>query len=254
MYTWCEKVMNMTHIPSVLSVSWGGGESNYPLDHQTGANACFQKLGLLGVSVLAASGDDGTGKQGTIFCKKFDPTWPASSPYVTAVGATYIAPTTLVEVGWDYSGGGFSALWARPSWQESAASAYLQNQGSQLPPAKLFNASGRATPDIAAVGTNFVTFSGGAKAGTISGTSAATPTVAGMVSVINDLRAAAGKPPVGFLNSVLYAAGPTLGFDPTTGNNKDSDCPRGFQGAKGWDPVTGLGTPLFPVLKALLTK
>ena len=54
----------MTQIPQVLSVSWGGGESQYPIAHQTSANKCFQKLGSMGVSIFAAAGDDGTGKQG----------------------------------------------------------------------------------------------------------------------------------------------------------------------------------------------
>eukprot|EP00051_Salpingoeca_urceolata_P029799 m.491036 g.491036 ORF g.491036 m.491036 type:complete len:585 (+) comp29051_c0_seq1:231-1985(+) len=262
MLEWCEKVLNMTKVPSVLSVSWGGGESNYPLDHQTGATRCFQKLALLGTSVFAASGDDGTGKQGTVFCKKFDPTWPASCPWVTAVGATYIneassAPlATRTEVGWDYSGGGFSANFPRPQYQASMADAYLaaQQKAGTLPPARLFNASGRATPDVAAVGTNYVVYSGGGSAGTLSGTSAATPTFAGMVTLINDALIGAGKPPVGFVNPALYAAGPAgaAGVDVTTGNNKDGNCPNGFAGAAGWDPVTGLGTPVFEKLKAIL--
>jgi len=47
-------------------------------------------------------------------CKKFAPVWPASSPYVTAVGGTYLE--NGVENGWSGSGGGFSAMTKRPTW------------------------------------------------------------------------------------------------------------------------------------------
>jgi tripeptidyl-peptidase-1 len=89
--SWCELVANMTSSerPSVLSISWGSGESTIDKSHMTSATACFQKLGLQGISIFAASGDVGTGKQGGFFsCKKFDPEWPAACPYVTAVGGT----------------------------------------------------------------------------------------------------------------------------------------------------------------------
>ena len=53
----------MTTLPTVVSISWGSGESNYDTTHSAAAGAAFQKLGVLGVSVFAASGDQGTGKQ-----------------------------------------------------------------------------------------------------------------------------------------------------------------------------------------------
>jgi hypothetical protein len=53
----------MTTLPTVVSISWGSGESNYDTTHSAAAGAAFQKLGVLGVSVFAASGDPGTGKQ-----------------------------------------------------------------------------------------------------------------------------------------------------------------------------------------------
>jgi tripeptidyl-peptidase-1 len=109
-------------------------------------------------------------------------------------------------------------------------------------------------PDVAALCTNFQVYSGGAKAGTLTGTSAATPTFAGLVATINDLRAKAGKKSVGFINPVLYAAGAKLGFDVTTGNNKNSGCKAGFPAQKGWDPVTGLGTPSFATLQDILNS
>merc|ERR1712039_507991 len=107
-----------------------------------------------------------------------------------------------------------------------------------------------------ALSTNYKVFSGGSPAGTLTGTSAATPTFTGMVSVVNDLLVAKGKPTVGFINPALYkaAAGDPsfLGFDVTTGNNKHAGCSAGFPAAVGWDAVTGLGTPQWSKLKAVL--
>ena len=167
--------MNLTSPPAVLSVSWGNGESNFDVQHMHAANIEFAKMGLKGHTVLTASGDDGTGGQGGLFspCKRFDPTWPTSSPYVTSVGGTYLDSTNGgTEIGWSFSGGGFSAVFERPSYQNEAVGAYVKD--ATLPPASLFNASGRATPDVSALSTNFKTLAKGAY-GCLSGTSAATP-------------------------------------------------------------------------------
>jgi tripeptidyl-peptidase-1 len=88
--TWCEASLSVRPLPSVWSISWGGGESQYPLAAQRAADDCFARAALKGVTVLAASGDDGTGSQGGLFhrCQAFDPTYPASCPHVTAVGAS----------------------------------------------------------------------------------------------------------------------------------------------------------------------
>ena len=157
-----------------------------------------------------ASGDDGTGKQGFFSCKAFDAVWPASSPFITAVGGTWLdAPATEgssgKEHGWAYSGGGFSTAFAMPSWQNETVNAYLAAQGSALPSSKLWPRGGRAIPDVAAVGTHFQVESSG-YTGDVTGTSASCPTFAGLVAVINDMLVAKGKAPVGFINPLLYRA------------------------------------------------
>jgi len=248
---WCELVLKQSDVPKVLSISWGGPESQYPKEGMAAANKCFQKLGLLGVSIFASSGDDGTGKQGSgIFnrCAKFDPTWPASSPYLTAVGATYLEGDT--EIGWSSSGGGFSAIFEAPEYQNSSIKEYVSS-GAALPNPKLYPAGGRVTPDVSALGTCYTVWSGGAATGTLSGTSASTPTFAGMVALINAEAEAKGKPPVGFVNPSLYQKG-AIGFDVTSGNNKVSGCSGGFPAVKGFDAITGLGTPNFEQLRAIL--
>eukprot|EP00040_Diaphanoeca_grandis_P021354 m.113758 g.113758 ORF g.113758 m.113758 type:complete len:607 (-) comp28294_c0_seq2:190-2010(-) len=247
--SWSFLVMNMTHPPKVLSISWGGGESGYPVDHMLAANLEFAKMGLQGISVFAASGDAGTGKQG-MFCKKFDATWPASSPYVTSVGGTYLDATSHTELGWSDSGGGFSSVFARPRYQDEQVSTYL-NSSIAKPSASLFNSSGRALPDVSAIATNFEVCSSGSY-GPISGTSAATPTFAGMVSVIVDELVSQNKVPLGFISPLLYNVGGDVGTDIVEGNNKQFGCAAGFSATGGWDPITGIGTPMYAKLKAAL--
>jgi tripeptidyl-peptidase-1 len=65
--------------------------------------------------------------------------------------------------------------------------------------------------------------------------------VASIIALINNARLDAGKGPVGFINPVIYA-NPQAFNDITSGSN--SGCgTNGFNATKGWDPVTGLGTP-----------
>jgi tripeptidyl-peptidase-1 len=92
-----------------------------------------------------------------------------------------------------------------------------------------------------------------------AGTSCSTPVFAGIVSLLNGKRLTANKAPLGFLNPLLYTAAvqhPTVFTDITVGDNtysRLSHCKYGFKCAKGWDPVTGLGTPNFPEIVKYLT-
>ena len=74
-----------------------------------------------------------------------------------------------------------------------------------------------------------------------------------MISLINEARFAAGKKQMGFLNPFIYANEEAF-TDITQGSNKISRqggaLPFGFNCSKGWDPATGLGTPLFDKLLA----
>ena len=88
------------------------------------------------------------------------PSWPASSPWVTAVGGTSfdgnIAGAKEVATTQFGSGGGFSQIWDRThaTWQEVAVQAYLSIPGAS-PPAGLFPPNGRATPDLSALGEGY---------------------------------------------------------------------------------------------------
>lgn len=50
----------------------------------------------------------------------------------------------------------------------------------------------------------------------ISGTSASSPSFAGLVALANDARIAAGRPPLGFLNPLIYTIGPLGAFNDIT--------------------------------------
>jgi hypothetical protein len=192
------------------------------------------------------------------------PSWPASSPWVTAVGATRFqhpnpaaAATTMQKeaaVESFGSGGGFSTLYSQEDaqWQTAAVDAYLNttSRAAPFPPSSLFSPTGRATPDVAALGQGFqVVYNGQVKV--MGGTSASAPTFAALVSLLNEARLQGGMPPMGFLNPWLYA-NPGAFTDITVGTNaingKGQRVPFGFNCTAGWDPVTGLGTPKFGAL------
>ena len=103
-------------------------------------------------------------------------------------------------------------------------------------------------PDVAAVGDNIAVYDGG-EYGLSGGTSASTPIFAAIINRINEERIAIGKSTLGFLNPTLYKH-PEILNDITNGTNK-ACLGLGFNAVKGWDPVTGLGTPNFPKFREL---
>jgi len=185
--------------------------------------------------------------------------WPASSPWVTAVGATRFVGQTVgnAEMATDQfgSGGGFSKMFTQDNagYQSAAVAKYLATvDASTLPPKASYNPLGRATPDVAALGEGYQVFVGG-HVEPVGGTSASSPAFAGLVSLLNEARLTAGKPALGFLNPFLYKNEDAF-TDVTLGSNKvsrgGSPLPYGFNCSAGWDPATGLGTPLFDKLMA----
>lgn len=91
----------------------------------------------------------------------------------------------------------------------------------------------------------------------VSGTSASSPVMAGMVSLINAARRERGNSTLGFLNPALYTLHTRFINDVTSGNNKClaagyGCCAQGFFATTGWDPVAGLGTPNFEFFKAAM--
>lgn len=139
--------------------------------------------------------------------------------------------------------------------------AYLKQDDNPVPDAKKwsFNAAGRAYPDISGISSNYLVMMGN-ELMPESGTSASTPLLAAMVAHWNDIRLRNNQPPLGFLNPLLYKLGevhPDAFNDVVIGNNNCAHdgtcCEHGFGAARGWDSVTGLGTPKFDVIAELLT-
>ena len=116
----------------------------------------------------------------------------------------------------------------------------------------MFDTKARATPDVSLLAEGYQLVAGG-KVITVGGTSAAAPAFAAIISLLNEARVAAGKPPMGFLNPFFYSI-PEAFTDVTVGSNKrdrsGTPWPYGFNCSKGWDPVTGLGTPQYDKLLA----
>ncbi|TFY50310.1 hypothetical protein EVG20_g11593 [Dentipellis fragilis] len=112
------------------------------------------------------------------------------------------------------------------------------------------SATGRAFPDVAAQARRFEIVIEGEVTYT-KGTSCSAPTFAAIVALLNDFLISEGKPPLGFLNPLLYSKGVAGLNDITSGNNPGCGTP-GFSAVQGWDPVTGLGTPDFGKLQAVV--
>jgi len=264
---WTNTLGNETNPPFINSVSYGS-QGDYPTDsYRARLDTEFQKLGARGLSIIFASGDSGagcevaTGESDVCDCT-FYPSFPATCPYVTCIGATrFITGNTGPEgaVQAFGSGGGFSQFFSIPSYQATDVSDYLSS-GVKLPPACAYNATGRGTPDAAALGDiHFQVINDGVDI-PVGGTSASAPSFSGVMSLLNDQLLNEGKPVLGFLNPWLYQTAtnnPTAFFDVTDGNNFDTGCCRnsqqsGFLCTSGWDPVTGVGTPNFAVLSTLI--
>ena len=198
---------------------------------------------------------------------KLYPSWPASSPWVTAVGATrflhdqvgaMVEEAAVSAEDHFGSGGGFSRRFPVADYQANAVARYFSSVAASTlpdPSVATYAKGGRGTPDVSAIGTGFEVVLHNNTV-IVGGTSASAPTFAAMVSLLNEARAAKGKPPLGFLNPFIYQN--TDAFtDVTTGWSRvgrgGTTLPAGFNCSTGWDPITGVGTPNFTaLLKAAL--
>jgi len=291
---WIYSVATMkdTEMPSVLSISYGISESLIVASGNKGRQLVDQfdtevkKLGLHGVTVIAASGDHGSVSSSYAFNKQcvMDVTWPASSPYVTAVGAT-MGPEAgnhrnltervcnAVNQSDASTGGGFSKLYPLPNWQAVATGQYLFAYGPARDPSDMRKYTGRGVPDLSIMGNNFLTRIGG-QWYRVTGTSASAPVFAGMVTLINGQRVSQGNGTFGWLNPTIYNAAAksntkyfSLFNDIVEGSNDNylyvdrwnggsiKKCPGlGWVAAPGWDAATGLGTPKFQYFKSYIVN
>src|SRR5436309_5022574 len=208
--------------------------------------------------------------------------WPASDPLVTTVGGTYLCTNAVTgagvdsvsppvncqsapgdrEPGWVASGGGYSIYFDRPDYQNVLPPGSTYTGTSAGAPGK--NANMRGIPDIAyqaSARTGVLVYltepdTKGGTAGcgganpcstgwyTVGGTSASAPQWAGLIAIADQM---AGHD-LGFINPALYRIANNSAkyaadfYDVIQGTNKGGELP-GYDASKGWDAVTGLGTP-----------
>jgi subtilase family serine protease len=217
-------------------------------------DAMFVRLGLAGVGSYASAGDFGSTCNGMPFAGA---AWPASSPYVTAVGGTHLtlagANQRAGEVVWNdlrwlpgrdgggSGGGGYSTVSARPPFQA----------GLGIP------GNTRTTPDVSAVASAFpgwpVVLAGNWV--TDGGTSGSAPLLASAMAIASADERRAHRPPIGPANGLLYALAadrPATMWDVVSGANGYVPRIRGHRAARGYDLASGLGVPRFARVLAAL--
>ncbi len=283
-------------VAPVLSVSYGSSESGV-----TPADAVFyaglgDSAALFGITVCVASGDTGPAAADGQFSKAARHgllvDYPADIPTVVAVGGSQFNLTTsnlstylnssddafgyIPESGWNETwddedaglgglgagGGGVSQVFAKPYWQIP----YTPHDNFRDVPDVALSASAEIMPYV--VSYSWTAADGDAQAPqpealtAIGGTSAATPSFAGILALVNQSLANANpSAPIGLgnANPILYAlANSTATLDAfndiTTGNNiipcqaGSPDCPTsppyqyGYACGPGYDQVTGVGS------------
>ncbi|KAJ7704945.1 hypothetical protein B0H17DRAFT_1193433 [Mycena rosella] len=208
-------------VPQVMSTSYDSGEADVPQDLAVKLCDAYMARGARGTSMLFSTGDFGVAGNHAQNCTTFQPAFSVGCPYVTAVGSpgSISAPS--------FSRGGFSSFFSSTprfrlpfNLHADAVAAYLEAHGATN--ADRFNASGRAS----AQGENVQIIRGGAVA-PVQG------------PLLNDPLTAGGTPPSG--SSARGSANP----DTTAGCGTD-----GVAAGAGWDPVTGLGTPISAKMRA----
>jgi subtilase family serine protease len=206
-----------------VSMSWGGSE----FSAEGSYDSHFNKVG---VSFFASSGDGGAGV-----------IWPATSPFVTAVGGTTLkldsSFNVLSETGWSGSGGGVSAYENRPACQANWVTTSRRN----VP-----DVSYAADPNTG-VSVYISNYNGATGWVTVGGTSAGAPQWAALAALANSGRAASLLSSNNSVYGLANAAYSNYFRDITLGSNGNSCTVR-------YDRVTGLGSPfsstLIPALHA----
>ena len=253
----------------VISLSWGEPEQALGRKFVSSYSSVFSQAASSHITIVASSGDSGASGQDNNgnYYRHPVASWPATSPFVTAVGGTRLnlnasGARNGLDAAWNdtYSvavnnfffgndgpnplatGGGKSAYYGRPGYQNGVGNV----TGNQ-----------RGIPDISmsascSVAVNvFETFTGGQGGWTAScGTSESAPMFAAIVALADQV---AGHP-LGLINPALYALSARRApgiVDVTSGNNTVSfyqGTPRtlhtvaGYPARAGYDLVTGVGT------------
>jgi kumamolisin len=238
-------VHDATLKPSIVSISWGGPENSWTAQSRNAFNSACQDASTMGVTILAASGDDGALDGSANGAPTVD--FPASSPYVLGCGGTRLTlsgATIQSEQVWNdlsanegATGGGVSETFALPAFQQSIDVPKAPN-----------GFVGRGVPDVAGNAdpeTGYNVLVDGQQA-VIGGTSAVAPLWAGLLARINESLGSN----VGYINPLLYSAQTSATFNEITSGDNGV-----YSAGPGWDACTGLGSPNgAALLKALQAR
>lgn len=220
---------------ATISMSWGGGEFR----GESAYDSVFTTpAGHQGITFVAASGDEGS---------RYGPEWPATSPNVLSVGGTTLNLTGSgaysSETTWNDSTGGISTLESEPSYQRDA-----QSTGR------------RTTPDVsldANPATGVAVYDSVPNGGTsgwyeVGGTSAGAPQWAALIAIADSARGASLDGATQTIPALysIYANSSTYAQD---FNDITSGSSGLYSAAKGYDLVTGLGTPKASALISTLS-
>jgi subtilase family serine protease len=233
----------------VISMSFGGNESCMDPQVVAEQDQAFKDAIAKNITLVASSGDAGS----AVYSCDGNNTlttganYPAANPLVTALGGTALTANADTgkysgEAAWNESdafltastGGGYSSLYPRPTYQENVTES-------------------RAFPDIsltAAVNGSSLVWNTDPRTQDVyvsiaAGTSLSAPLFAGMIA--NGVQLA--KHRLGFVNPALYRLGKNpatalLFNDITSGSNiLFASGIAGYTNTKSWDPVTGWGSP-----------
>ena len=233
----------------VASTSWGSCESHTSTRYELAIGRGIDRLVAAGATFFAASGDSGSYDCSTSGApdNSLNVDFPASYPNTVAVGGTTLKPVTggYSETAWGVvaaqpgqgyagsgSGGGVSADWMQPSYQAALG----------------LGTAGRLVPDVSAVAdprTGMGVYSSSCGGWILGGgTSLAAPLWAGFTAAA--LSAAGRTTGLGNILPTLYA-NPSAFRDITVGSN------GAYAAGSGYDLVTGLGSPNWTRLAAVLT-
>ena len=264
----------------VMSVSWGSCEANTTVAAMKAQEALFEQANAQAQTIFSASGDDGsTGcSNNSTANARLSAVTPASDPYVIGVGGTsfdFTSNNDLVEVAWNDSGldsgaggGGVSTQWCMPAYQHRTNIPNIVNSHSVKDKKSCASGYYRQVPDVSALGDPFFGYAVVADDEWIQvgGTSAATPVWAS-IAALTDASAfcsayhskGATLPQTLYAaattyHNYIYASSPQGLYDVTIGNNDYT--PSGYNGGlypatRGYDMVTGLGTPMMAGLTGL---
>lgn len=184
-------------------------------------NRVLQQAADEGAAVFVSAGDWGPYGLESTSAAQYTVNFPASSPWVVAVGGTALTATGH-QVAWRYGGGGQSPEFAAPRWQRG-----IVPNGQ------------RWVPDVAFLaGSPGVSVYWQHQWVSVEGTSIGAP---GWAALWADLRSALEKHPPGFPSPLLYQA---YAADAPAFTEIDQGSNGVYSAHAGWNAVTGLGTPL----------